>query len=163
MTEGLRLRHPPGDAIVRLVPSLIVGFVIVGIQPTIVPPGNVWSFSDTLASIVVLVGAWWSGRLYYKSLLFLFYGMLAGTFVGLVFLPDARDWIGISKGFSSLNSYILSYCGFVIVFGFVCCAVGKLANVLNNSCTSNPALCKTCGYNLTGNTSGICSECGERI
>ena len=22
-------------------------------------------------------------------------------------------------------------------------------------------LCKECGYNLTGNTSGICPECGE--
>ena len=27
----------------------------------------------------------------------------------------------------------------------------------------NPMLCKQCGYNLTGNVSGICSECGRPI
>ena len=25
-----------------------------------------------------------------------------------------------------------------------------------------PFLCTTCGYDLTGNTSGVCPECGER-
>ena len=24
-------------------------------------------------------------------------------------------------------------------------------------------LCQKCGYNLTGNVTGICSECGEKI
>ena len=24
-------------------------------------------------------------------------------------------------------------------------------------------LCKTCGYNLTGNVSGVCPECGKRV
>lgn len=27
----------------------------------------------------------------------------------------------------------------------------------------NPDLCSHCGYNLTGNVSGICSECGEAV
>ena len=27
----------------------------------------------------------------------------------------------------------------------------------------NPMLCKKCGYNLTGNVSGICPECGRAI
>lgn len=27
--------------------------------------------------------------------------------------------------------------------------------------TLNPALCKGCGYDLTGNVSGLCSECGR--
>jgi hypothetical protein len=26
-----------------------------------------------------------------------------------------------------------------------------------------PGHCKSCGYNLTGNVSGVCSECGEPI
>lgn len=26
-----------------------------------------------------------------------------------------------------------------------------------------PGHCQTCGYNLTGNVSGICSECGEPV
>jgi len=29
--------------------------------------------------------------------------------------------------------------------------------------TLNPDLCKTCGYNLTGNESGICPECGSEV
>jgi hypothetical protein len=28
---------------------------------------------------------------------------------------------------------------------------------------SNPGLCETCGYNLTGNISGICPECGAAV
>ena len=27
--------------------------------------------------------------------------------------------------------------------------------------TVKPGCCQRCGYNLTGNVSGICSECGE--
>lgn len=26
-----------------------------------------------------------------------------------------------------------------------------------------PGQCQTCGYNLTGNVSGVCSECGTKI
>lgn len=30
------------------------------------------------------------------------------------------------------------------------------------SCSPDPLLCVRCGYDLTGNTSGVCSECGEK-
>jgi len=30
------------------------------------------------------------------------------------------------------------------------------------SCSPDHLLCSGCGYDLTGNTSGVCSECGER-
>jgi hypothetical protein len=35
-----------------------------------------------------------------------------------------------------------------------------LAIVLNRSRRIRPGCCPRCGYNLTGNTSGVCSECG---
>jgi len=30
-------------------------------------------------------------------------------------------------------------------------------------CSARPGRCRSCGYDLTGNESGICSECGEEI
>jgi len=45
---------------------------------------------------------------------------------------------------------------FFAVWGLLLCARRKTARV-------TPGLCRECRYNLTGNTSGICPECGTPI
>jgi len=43
----------------------------------------------------------------------------------------------------------------------ICLTVAWLLR-LRNSNTASPNCCKECGYDLTGNTSGVCPECGEK-
>lgn len=42
-------------------------------------------------------------------------------------------------------------------------AVWTFLQVIRRRRTRKPGHCITCGYDLTGNTSGVCSECGEKI
>jgi len=40
---------------------------------------------------------------------------------------------------------------------------GALGIIFNGVLHDKPGHCTTCGYNLTGNVSGKCSECGEQV
>jgi len=42
-------------------------------------------------------------------------------------------------------------------------APGAIAIFLKPVLNFPPGHCKKCGYNLTGNTSGVCSECGLKV
>ena len=54
-----------------------------------------------------------------------------------------------------------------LVFAVMCCSVGIIVTYLSSrgrEKTSSPfPTCRKCGYNLTGNVSGKCSECGTKI
>ncbi len=55
--------------------------------------------------------------------------------------------------------------GSMIAIGFVGFAVVSFVGCAENRTKpKHPAgHCQTCGYNLTGNVSGICPECGEAV
>lgn len=153
-----------GAALVRLITCLVLVCGAQVVQPRVVPPGNVWSLGDTAASAAVLFGAWWAGTRYYGALLFMTYGMLGGALAGTVFLPDSRDYIGMSMGRSSLGKYISEFCAFAVIMGLTCRAVGRYSH---ERCEWRKQLrigahpiCASCGYDLTGNMSGVCPECG---
>ncbi len=46
--------------------------------------------------------------------------------------------------------------GIMVILGAICILVAKAVR----RGSENPVLCRTCEYNLYGNTSGICPECG---
>jgi len=54
-----------------------------------------------------------------------------------------------------------------IVAGVMSCRASLRRNVrsfrLSEGDAYPPGHCQTCGYNLTGNVSGVCSECGTPI
>ena len=45
----------------------------------------------------------------------------------------------------------------------VACVLSQVIYFCLRKCKVTPGFCQGCGYNLTGNTSGICPECGERV
>ena len=116
---------------IRLSIGLVLAFVAECNQPRMCPPGNVWSLGDTLASAAVLLGAWWAGRRYYQPLLFTLYGLLGGMLVGLVFLPDSRDYIRMRAGQTSPASFVLTYCTCVVVFAILGRNLGRFARERN--------------------------------
>ena len=48
------------------------------------------------------------------------------------------------------------------IFGTACFAIFSLGRWIHRCARRKPGRCAQCGYDLTGNTSGICSECGAR-
>jgi uncharacterized paraquat-inducible protein A len=60
-------------------------------------------------------------------------------------------------------------CGFYLVTlaiwlaSYACPAVANLVKYYRRRQRRGKGLCLACGYNLTGNTSGICPECGEPL
>lgn len=46
---------------------------------------------------------------------------------------------------------------------FLLAAIPTVVLFLRDRRLIPPGHCRMCGYNLTGNTSGVCSECGTRI
>lgn len=51
----------------------------------------------------------------------------------------------------------------LILFSGFFAIAGLLGIAFNGFLFDKPGHCNTCGYNLTGNVSGICSECGAKV
>ena len=54
------------------------------------------------------------------------------------------------------------YCANLIPLGILCCLGAALLSLILGP-FPKPGQCVKCGYNLTGNISGVCPECGEKI
>lgn len=122
-----------------------------------VRPSRGSPLGEMVAFLIVLAGAWDLGRKYYEPLLFTAYGMLGGCLVGVVFLPDYYGNV------PSLAPTISSYSTCVVIMGFACRGLGKLAR-MNNEWRDewrDPAICPNCGYLLYGLPAKRCPECGE--
>lgn len=59
-------------------------------------------------------------------------------------------------------SFLIATINIVIVGSLVCAILGIWLKVIEPR-EVPPNICRNCGYNLTGNESGICSECGTTI
>jgi hypothetical protein len=51
----------------------------------------------------------------------------------------------------------------ITIYGLLTRYFHPRKNILRRYRRKKKGLCLTCGYNLTGNVSGICPECGEKI
>ena len=67
---------------------------------------------------------------------------IAAYFLSKVKLRSPGTWVRI--------------CLFLPLIGFVLLAILPKGNY-------PPGHCENCGYNLTGNVSGVCPECGEKV
>lgn len=95
-----------------------------------------WSLADTLACLILVLGAFPASRKGCHPALLLLYGMLGGMVVGVVFLPDGRDWIGIRMGQYSFARFAAEYCAFVVFLGFLCRAAGMTGTAGTASASS---------------------------
>ena len=58
----------------------------------------------------------------------------------------------------------LQFVEFMMMVVMIAGVVGMVVRDLRlNRAKSNHAQCGACGYNLTGNESGVCPECGRRV
>lgn len=113
-----------------------------------------------------------------NSLRLVLVGMMwAGVFMGLIALVTLiwRNRLSRKLGAISLACIYFSFWSLDVsagrlpkwLFGVIVGAVaipGLLAMIFQRTPpVPPPGHCTTCGYNLTGNVSGKCSECGEPV
>lgn len=91
---------------------------------------------------------------------FLLFGSMGTLPFSLGLLDDWRMYSALSSE-STLSAILGRVCVPVIGMGLLCRAMPALRDFISIE-IPNP-LCKHCGYNLTGNVSGICPECGTPI
>lgn len=164
MSDDDRAVPPLMGALVRL--GVCFGLALIpALQPNKIPPGNVWSLGETVSSAAILAGAYWAGWRCFYPMLFLLYGLFGGLVVGLVFLPDARDYISISQGGKSPIGFAVAYCVCVVAFGLTCRAFGKTgsedAEQSRRRRGRGVPKCEGCGYLLYGLAQRRCPECGR--
>ncbi len=110
--------------------------------------------------LLAFLACWWirGNRYFFAKWRFLAvyygligFGVLAAT---LNFVIMASPVNALVVGFSTCGAF------FAVMSGPM---VALLLLVSEYPSRYPPGHCQTCGYNLTGNVSGICPECGTRI
>ena len=148
----------------RLAVWLLVCFVawLVLAPPRLVPPGNVWTFGDTLTCILVIFGAYHAARPGLSRIFYFLYGCLASCFIVSVLLPDNRDYIAIGMGRDRIEPYILRACALFLALGLLSLVAAqvRLSRIARASSSAEDARCGTCGYLLYGLPEPRCPECG---
>lgn len=119
-------------------------------------PSNSQCFSFLLLPISVLHLA----RTCRRAQLFTYYG----TVMGFVFARPCTD--APTGAYSTLRDHLAYSC----LLGVIALGVGIACRLMAGGVhrwqvrrKSDVPLCDRCGYNLTGNASGICPECGTPI
>lgn len=116
-------------------------------------------------------------------------GRLIGPYIGLFIILQVILWIlgvigivmvviaqGTNPAVTALTGlFMLAPCANILLLLLVSSSVNRTfkragirvglmgVNETDLERALNPMLCKGCGYDLTGNTSGICPECGRPI
>jgi hypothetical protein len=127
------------------------------------PPGNVWSWGDTLAYAVLLLGSHVAARREKAWFPQLAYGLLAAVPFWLVLGPDNRDYLSIAAGQERIEDYLGRYLLFVLASGLLCVVVAKITQRFWPPPLPDPTRCRKCGYLLQGLPEPRCPECGTRF
>lgn len=150
-------------ALSRLLMGLLIPFTVSLYAPRPIPPGNVWSRGDTLATVALLTGAFAAGRVAFSSLSYFAYGVAGGACIGLVFLPDSNQVWRIAYGGPPFSDYLKHYYAAIAACGLLGVIAGKCGAMTRGRDECSVPTCRACGYNLTGNISGTCPECGTGV
>jgi len=127
------------------------------------PPGNAWSRGDHLALVALLVGSFIAARFSRALVIHVVYGSSTATIFWLVLGPDRRDLLAIGAGSITWSYYLWRYIIFVAGAGIVCGGIARITHAICDARRIESGHCKKCGYDLTGNVSGVCPECGTPI
>ena len=123
------------------------------------PPYPVWQLVSDWVWILLFIS---SALLSLWSNMYLRYGYS----LSLLLLIVSRIGFGLPyKGPVLIHGRIFAIDGILIIESpfILFIVLVALASLLKNLYRVQPGFCKSCGYNLTGNISGVCPECGTNI
>ena len=125
-------------------------------QGRITPPGG-FTWLDYGLMLCLPIGSFHASRYYPRNPLHFAYGAF-GSLVFLVGYTSSGRFM-LSLWDHSVLVITLGWCGFSVFMGLVCRFVASVRGLRKPP----HGVCPGCGYNLTGNVSGVCSECGRPI
>jgi hypothetical protein len=140
----------------------LIGVAFVWGRPRLLGRGSD-AFDLTMIPVAVLA-AFHAARYTRVRLPFLLYGCVAGMTYMFVHLSD-RGVNPMTWWDSPADERILTFECCLIVVGMMltCLYAAVLRFKLDGRRRHPPGHCQACGYNLTGNVSGVCPECGEKV
>jgi hypothetical protein len=119
---------------------------------------------DLLVLAFIPVGAFHAAKYEAPKLLFLLYGCLASS-VFVLHFTVLQGKIGlrlVSFPYEDIRLTLIA-CVVMLGFGFTSRWAVDVRKKWTNWLRYPKGHCQGCGYNLTGNVSGICPECGKQI
>lgn len=150
----------PGRCIARLG----VWFILVHCAGSICAPGlSRISYPqplDLLVLAIIPVSAFHAARFARPGVVFTAYGALASSVFWLYYLFVRGSRITDDAVF---QNRIITASAVTIALAAACRFAASLRNRWDQHFRPPPGHCQACGYNLTGNVSGVCPECGEQL
>ena len=116
---------------------------------------------DLLALALIPVSAFHAARYAARTgIVFTIYGCLVSSVFWLYYLFDDQ---AVRVEDSVLRNMIITASLLTVVLAAACRFTASLRCRWDRRLRFPPGHCQRCAYNLTGNTSGVCPECGTEI
>src|SRR6185503_18681661 len=104
----------------------------------------------------LLFASWRAGRNRVPTWWLVLFGLFCTVGFLPLLLPLGRERLAIEMGLDSIWLYVARTAAFAVFVACFCACFGMLGR---RRAVPEPGRC-VCGYDLTGNTSGVCPECG---
>ena len=114
---------------------------------------------DLLILALIPVGALHAAKFARTGLLFTTYGGLASTVFWMYYLFEGRG--SMMADDSVYLQMIITACLLTIILAGACRLAASQRDRWEGLFRPPVGHCQNCGYDLTGNVSGVCPECGE--
>jgi hypothetical protein len=134
------------------------------LEPGITPPG--FTPGGACGVLIAILGAYHAAASLPWPRIFFPFGCLAAILLLPSFLDDHRVGYSLSSGHTTVAEYTTAWIAFVLASGLAARAAANLRLRVSRGKrmrTNGGLCCAGCGYDLTGNVSGVCPECGMMI
>jgi len=149
----------------RCIACLVAWFLLIHLAAGIFSPGlSRISYPqpiDLLILALIPVGALHAAKFARTGAVFTTYGGLASSVFWLYYLFEGRASTMVED--SVLRNMIITACLLTIVLAAACRFAASQRDRWEGLFRPPPGYCQKCGYDLTGNVSGRCPECGAKV
>jgi hypothetical protein len=134
------------------------------LEPGRTPPG--FTGGGAWGVLIAVFGAYHAAASLPWPRVFFPFGCLAAILLLPAFLDDRRVGYSLSSGRTTVAQYTIAWIAFVLASGLAAWVAARLRLHVarRQELRSRPGpRCVACHYDLTGNVSGVCPECGTTI
>jgi len=151
---------PLSRSTLRLSAWLLLVFLGETMAPRSYPGPGYPTLFDGFLMVLVPVGAFHSAKFCQTGLLFLLYGCLASLIFILTYTETEPIDLMLRYERTTVLGVTAKACFLTLGMAIACRYAMALRGFWDARHRHPSGYCSNCGYNLTGNTSGICPECG---
>lgn len=162
------IRKPKRASLSRCIVCLAAWFCIIHIAAGIVSPSlNRIPYPqpvDLVILALIPVSAFHAAKFARAGIVFTIYGCLASSVFCLYYPFAGRLRLEMAfRGDSVYWSRLIMPCVVTVLLAAACRFAASLRCRWDTRLRHPPGHCQECGYDLTGNESGVCPECGKAI